>query len=95
MSESLDVHSPAHRLMDLMENCNWADLPREFTALEIESRLLAPDSPVRDQARSLFTWHGACGSALQKLSKMPNCGVTLSGVDNKKKVNRYWIKLGE
>jgi hypothetical protein len=95
LSESLDVHSPANRLMDLMVNANWMDLPREFSALEVESRLLGPDSPVRDQARQLFTWSGACGSALAKLAKQPNSGVTLSGVDNKKKVNRYWIKLGE
>ena len=93
LSESLDVHSPANRLMDLMINSNWMDLPREFSALEIESRLLSIDSPVRDQARQLFTWSGACGSALSKLSKQPNSGVTISGMDRTKKTNRYWVNL--
>jgi len=93
LTESLDVHSPANRLMDLMVNANWMDLPREFSALEVESRLLGQDSPVRDQARQLFTWSGACGSALAKLAKQPNSGVTISGIDRSKKTNRYWINL--
>ena len=93
LSESLDVHSPANRLMDLIVNSNWMDLPREFTALEVESRLLSMDSSVRDQARQLFTWSGACGSALARLAKIPNSGVTVSGMDRSKKSNRYWIKL--
>lgn len=93
LTESLDVHSPANRLVDLMINANWMDMPREFSALEVESRLLGLDSPVRDQARQLFTWSGACGSALAKLAKMENSGVTISGVDRTKKTNRYWIDL--
>ena len=93
LSDSLDVHSPANRLMDLMVNSNWMDLPREFTALEVESRLLSMDSAVRDQARQLFTWSGACGSALAKLAKIPNSGVTVSGMNRANKTNKYWMNL--
>jgi len=93
LSSSLDMHSPSNRLLDLIASSMWADLPKEFSALDIESRLTDIGSPVREQARQLFTWSGACGSALSKLCKIENSGVTLSGVDRKNKTNKYWISV--
>jgi hypothetical protein len=74
LAEAVEAHSPAKRLESLLEAALtqhgiWHDLPRDFTSSEIEARLLDHQSPVRDQARTLFSWHGACGSALAKLAR--------------------------
>lgn len=74
LAEAVEAHSPAKRLESLLEAALthhgvWHDLPRDLTASEIEARLLDHQSPVRDQARTLFSWHGACGSALAKLGR--------------------------
>ena len=95
--DSVDSNSPARRLDDLIEaavgNLNiWNDLPRELTALEIETRLMDSGSIVRDQARSMFTWSGACGSALARLAKMNRGRVRLGEYDTHRKVNRYRVE---
>jgi hypothetical protein len=95
--DSVDANSPARRIETLlvaaMENLGiWHDIPREFTAMEIETRLTDPYSPVRDQARALFHWHGACGAALARLAKMDRGIVSLGTYDSDRKINRYYLR---
>lgn len=97
LADAVEAHSPAKRLEDLLataiENRSlWGDIPREFTAAEIESRLLEQGSTVRDQARTLFTWHGACGSALSKLTKMGSEIVEKGTRDNSRGIQQYWVQ---
>ena len=94
--DSVDAHSAARRLEQLIETAVthmgiWHDLPREFTAMEIESRLTDQGSPVRDQAKQMFTWHGACGSALTRLAAKGGKTVSLGRYDTDRKINRYHI----
>lgn len=98
LREAIEQHSPAKRLLELLESATkdlviWHDLPGNFTAAEIEGRLLDHHSGVRDQARALFTWHGACGSALAKLAKTSPDIIEAAGVDGHAKVRKYRIKL--
>jgi hypothetical protein len=95
--DSVDANSPARRVETLItaaiENRGiWHDLPRELTAIEIETRLTDPHSPVRDQARALFHWHGACGSALSRLAKMGRGLVTEGTFNSDAKIKRYFIE---
>ena len=69
----------------------WHDLPAELTALDVEARLTNTHSKVRDQAKALFSWHGACGSALSRLAKMDRGLVKLGRPDTDRKINRYII----
>lgn len=83
LTDAVDAHSPQRRLEDLLEAALthmgiWGDLPREMTAADIQGRLEDSQSPVRDQARQLCTWHGAMGSALAKLARSGSDYVTLS-----------------
>jgi hypothetical protein len=92
----VDSHSPARRLEELLEIAIedmglWHDLPAELTALDVEARLTNTHSKVRDQAKALFSWHGACGSALSRLAKMDRGQVKLGTPDIHKKINRYII----
>jgi hypothetical protein len=94
--DSVDANSPARRIEQLIETAIthmgiWHDLPRQFTAMEIESRLTDNGSPVRDQAKQVFTWHGACGSALSRLAAKGGNLVTLGTYDSDRKINRYVI----
>ena len=94
--DSVDANSPARRLEQLIETAIthmgiWHDLPREFTAMEIESRLTDNGSPVRDQAKQMFNWHGACGSALSRLAAKGGKMVSAGKYDSDRKVNRYRI----
>ena len=96
LADAVEAHSPAKRLEDLLltaiENRSlWGDIPREFTASEIEARLLEQGSTVRDQARGLFTWHGACGSALAKLCRMGSGVVEKGKFDGYRKVQSYRV----
>jgi hypothetical protein len=98
LADAVEAHSPARRMEDLLEAAIqnhgvWHDLPRDFTAAEIESRLLEHGSTVRDQARSLFSWHGACGSALSKLAKIGSKIVSVGTRDNLRGVRQYRINL--
>jgi hypothetical protein len=95
--DSVDANSPARRVETLLRVAIehrgiWADLPRELTAIEIETRLTESGSPVRDQARSLFHWHGACGAALARLAKMDRGLVSVGVFDTHAKVARYYVK---
>ena len=97
LSEAVDAHSPSKRLETLLEAAVthlgiWHDLPRDLTASEIEARLLDSQSPVRDQARGLFSWHGACGSALAKLARTGSDYVSLSDKPPVGKALRYYIR---
>ena len=69
----------------------WHDLPREFTAIEIQARLTDNASPVRDQAKQLFHWHGACGAVLSRLAAKGGPLVTPGTYDTHRKSNRYYI----
>ena len=62
-----------------------------MTSSEIESRLLEQGSTVREQARGLFTWHGACGSALAKLCRMGSSVVERGAFDGHTKKQGYRI----
>jgi len=94
--DSVDANSPARRIESLItaaiENRGiWHDIPREFTAIEIETRLTDPHSPVRDQAKALLHWHGACGAALQRLAKMNRGVITEGEYDYHNKIRRYYV----
>jgi hypothetical protein len=83
LTDAVDAHSPQRRLEDLLEAALthmglWGDLPRDMTAADIQGRLEDSQSPVRDQARQLCTWHGAMGSALAKLARSGSDYVELS-----------------
>jgi len=96
--DSVDANSPARRIEQLIEAAVenrgiWHDLPREFTAIEIESRLTDHQSPVRDQAKQMFTWHGACGSALARLAGKGSGMVSAGTYDHHRKLNRYHVSL--
>lgn len=96
--DSVDANSPARRLEQLIETAIthlgiWHDLPREFTAMEIESRLTDNGSPVRDQAKQMFNWHGACGSALSRLAAKGGNIVTKGSYEPIKKVHRFHIAI--
>jgi len=94
--DSVDANSPARRIETLLsaaiENRGiWYDLPREFTAIEIETRLTDMHSTVRDQARSLLHWHGACGAALARLAKMDRGLVSEGTFDSHSKIRRFYV----
>jgi len=96
LAEAVEANSPAKRLEGLLESAIthmgiWNDLPCTLTSAEIESRLLDHQSPVREQARGLFTWHGACGSALARLARMGSHMVELAGKDHERNVLKYQI----
>lgn len=98
LRDAIEQHSPAKRLLELLESATkdrgiWFDLPADLTAAEIEGRLTDHHSGVRDQAKALFSWHGACGSALAKLAKSNPDVVEAAGVDGHAKVRKYRIKL--
>jgi hypothetical protein len=96
LTDAVDAHSPARRLEDLLEAALthmgiWGDLPKEMTSADIQGRLEDNQSPVRDQARQLCTWHGAMGSALAKLARSGSEFVTLSHNTVAGKPPRYWV----
>jgi hypothetical protein len=96
LTDAVDAHSPARRLEDLLETALthmglWGDLPRDMTAADIQGRLEDSQSPVRDQARQLCTWHGAMGSALAKLARSGSDYIELSPNTVAGKPPRYWV----
>lgn len=96
LAGAIESTSPARRLDELLSIALlnqgiWNDLPCEMATAEIEARLLDHGSSVRDQARSLFYWHGACGSALAKLATMENRHVSSGEFDRTRKAPRYRV----
>lgn len=96
LTDAVDAHSPQRRLEDLLEAALthmglWGDLPRDMTAADIQGRLEDSQSPVRDQARQLCTWHGAMGSALAKLARSGSEYIELSPNTVAGKPPRYWV----
>jgi hypothetical protein len=96
LTDAVDAHSPQRRLEDLLEAALthmglWGDLPRDMTAADIQGRLEDSQSPVRDQARQLCTWHGAMGSALAKLARSGSDYVEVSPNTVAGKPPRYWV----
>lgn len=96
LTDAVDAHSPQRRLEDLLEAALthmglWGDLPRDMTAADIQGRLEDSQSPVRDQARQLCTWHGAMGSALAKLARSGSDYVELSPNTVAGKPPRYTV----
>lgn len=96
LTDAVDAHSPARRLEDLLDTALthmglWGDLPRELTSADIQGRLEDGQSPVRDQARQLCTWHGAMGSALAKLARSGSEFVAASQNTVAGKPPRYWV----
>lgn len=96
--DSVATNSPARRLEQLIETATshlgiWHDLPCTLTAMDIESRLMDNGSPVRDQARQMFTWYGACSSALARLVSLDSHVVTCGGNDKLRKTPLYKVQL--
>ena len=97
LAEAVEAHSPAKRLEAILETALqhrgiWHDIPADFTAAEIEARLLDSQSTVKEQARGLFTWHGACGSALSRLARAGSEYVELAAPHPTKRVACYTVK---
>jgi hypothetical protein len=97
LAELVETTSPAKRLEDLLATAVqnrgiWHDLPARLTSSVIESRLLEMGSTVRDQAKSLFHWHGACGSALARLARLGSRHVELAEWDGHAKRQRFLVK---
>jgi hypothetical protein len=95
--DSVSTNSPARRLEQLIETATsqlgiWHDLPCTLTAMELESRLMDNASPVREQARQMFTWHGACSSALARLIALESHVVADGGMDKLRKIPLYDVK---
>jgi len=93
---SVEENSPARlieRLLEMAVECHsiFPVTPCELTALEIEGRLTDISSPVRDRAKQMFSWHGACGSALARLAKKGGALVTVGTFDSHRKTQRYMI----
>lgn len=96
LAGAIESTSPARRLEELLSIALlnegiWNDLPCDMVAAEIEARLLNHENSMREQARGLFYWHGACGSALAKLATMENRHVTCGEYDGHRKTPRYRI----
>jgi hypothetical protein len=96
LTEAVEAHSPAKRLEAILETALqhrgiWHDIPNDLTAAEIEARLLDPQSPVKEQARGLFTWHGACGSALSRLARAGSEYVEASKTHPTKRIAMYKV----
>lgn len=97
LAEAVEATSPARRLEDLLAAALvnrgiWHDLPAVLTAAEIEARMTEHGSPVREQARSLFHWHGACGAALARLARTGSRHVEPAEPDGHTKRPRYLIR---
>lgn len=97
LAEAVEATSPARRLEELLaaglaNRGIWHDLPATLTAAEIEARLTEHGSPVREQARSLFHWHGACGAALARLARTGSRHVDLAEPDRTRKAPRYTVR---
>lgn len=97
LAEAVEATSPARRMEELLAAALvhrgiWHDLPATLSAAEVESRLTDHGSPVREQARNLFHWHGACGAALARLARAGSRHVELAGLDGHRKAPRYFIR---
>lgn len=97
LAAAVDAESPESRLEELIrlaiqDSALWRDLPVVLTASEVESRLTAVGSSVRDQARGLFTWGAAAGTYLGKLARNGSGHVEFAKSDGRRKINRYRIK---
>jgi hypothetical protein len=97
LAEAVEATSPARRLEELLSAALvnrgvWFDLPAILTAAEIEARLTDHGSTVREQARNLFHWHGACGAALARLARGDSRHVELAEPDGHAKRPRYRVK---
>lgn len=96
--EGADSNSPARRLESILETAigqdqaSWGDLPRIMSAMEIESRLMDNRSLVKEQARGLFHWYGACGAAMSRLCKI-GCRFITRAEDGLDKKARYYIDI--
>lgn len=97
LADALDSTSASRRLEDLIavavtNRGIWHDLPATLSSSEVETRLTDQGSPVRDQARALFHWHGACGSAIAQLARGGSRHVELVKADGHTKRPRYRIR---
>jgi hypothetical protein len=93
---AIESTKPESRLEELIQasiTCHlWNDLPRILTSSEIEGRLTDRDSPVRDQAKSLFaTWTMACGTWLGRLADGGSEIVKPAEFDSHRKLRRFLV----
>lgn len=97
LADSVEASSPERRLEELLQAALvnrgiWETLPITLSAAEIEGRLLETGSPVRDQARNLFSWPAAAGTYLGRLARTGSANVELAAPDTHNKTNRYTIR---
>ena len=94
----IEATKPESRLEELLQSAFrvahlWPDIPATLTASEIESRLIDRDSPVRDQAKTLFgTWQAAAGTYLGRLADGGSTIVQPAEFDAHHKVRRFFVK---
>ncbi len=77
--EKLEQTTPELRLLEFIDRELFSRRDRlyhpeaqEFTAVELEARLVNPASQVSFEARKLFTWQYACGTYLGRLEDSEN-----------------------
>jgi hypothetical protein len=98
LAAALESTKQEYRLEELLETAIrssyhlWPDLPATLKASEIEGRLLDKDSPVREQAKTLFgTWTAACGTYLGRLADGGSEIVKRGGIDGHTKIGSYTV----
>ena len=97
LTAALESTKQEHRLEELLETAIrvsylWPDLPATLKASEIEGRLLDKDSPVREQAKTLFgTWTAACGTYLGRLADGGSEIIKRGDMDGHSKVGSYVV----
>jgi hypothetical protein len=93
--EKAGATAPEHQLEELLIaalKTGWGyDLSGLITAVDLQMRLLDTHSPVREQARSLFSWQAACGTYLARLADRGSAVVTDGGRDEHRKIRLYRI----
>jgi hypothetical protein len=95
--QAIESMKPESRLEELLQSAFgsflWSDLPLTMTASMIEARLLDKDSPVRDQAKSLFgNWQAACGTYCGRLADGGSNIIQPADFDSHLKVRRFFVR---
>lgn len=95
--QAIDAMKPEARLEELLLSAFdfylWNDLPTTLSASTIESRLLDRESPVRDQAKSLFgNWQAACGTYCGRLADSGSEIIQPADFDGHLKVRRFHLR---
>lgn len=97
--EALGCLSPERQLLELIHQC-WSvteDLRNHDkwvgVASELEAKLTEFGASTANAAKRLFSWQGACGTYLGRLSETEGTGVSKDGF-SLSKIRRYSISVG-